>query len=453
MRLYIGGISSELSKTITDLEERLSKYGTITKSIELYAKPIGETSFGFVSMDISEEQFASLKKRYNNVTFKGSVLTVSPAKSDFIERWRLDKERPDPLPNKDQRKRMYSLPVQEDGVILGRERESKRDWRRATIRFNKKGTTKSVVLKCKKTKLWGYQKDKNLNSLVYEYIRGKWLDGSGDTVEVIRQEQANEEEDIKGDEKARNMRLLEEIFGGDEDWEIKNIKENEDVMSWEDEDSNAQQNLIQWNSDDEEGNDSKAEAQDEDYEDSGEVQVGDEEEDDSKAESQDVDYEDSGKVEEDDEESYNGDEPSNESLLQDENGMDDVQPVRQLPKNTTESLRQLFDTQDESFSLFPNLDSDIHDEPEPLNEPETFIQPIRTQIPRSHVGLFFPHYESPFLNSQSQISKLKTIPVDGEKWKAEFYEKRGEWNREFKRRRRDVLRQLRKKNLAKSKLY
>ncbi|RCK57377.1 60S ribosome subunit biogenesis protein NOP8 [Candida viswanathii] len=73
-------------------------------------------------------------------------------------------------------------------------------------------------------------------------------------------------------------------------------------------------------------------------------------------------------------------------------------------------------------------------------------------------GLFWPHFDSPFLSTQSQLSKLgnEKIVLPGEqeggddegesayeKW---FWSMRGEILRECKRRKRDVLRSLRKKS-------
>lgn len=429
MRIFIGGISSELSKCLDDFEQRLGKYGTIKTSIQTHFKPIGETGFGFVDMDINDEQFGLLKQRYNNVKFKGSILSIAPAKPDFVQRWKQDQERGDPEPNRDQLKRMYSVATRDEGVILGRERKSKRDWKRVTIRLKKKGDKKSVIVKCKKTKLWGYQKDKSLKGLVFEYLRGKWLDGMGDIVEVIEKEGISDnasEEVTQSDERSRNMKLLQEMFGGDNnDWEVDSLKNDDEVIELGDEDKSENgRNLVQW-----ESSDSSEESGTSDNENVNDKQ---------------------SEPDTDDAEVVNGERSSEMEL-------DENLPVKIFPaNNTTESLRELFDNQSQNFSLFSYPEDEENDDStESIAKLESLSRPPRvvTVVPSSHIGLFFPHYESPFLNSQAQVSKLKTSSFDQEKWKDHFYEKRGEWNREFKRRRRDVLRQLRKKNVAKGKLF
>lgn len=402
MRIHIGGISETLKSDLSDLEQRFAKHGTIVNPLQLHSKPLLDTYFGFLTMEISKEQFAVLKSKYNNAKFKGSMLTVAPAKPDCRERWELDAQRPDPPLSKDQLKRLYSRPVHERGVILGRERVSKRDWRKASIRFSKKGSRKKVIVKCKKTKLWGYQKDKNLKDLVYEYLRGRWLNGSGDTIDVIDIGKNRGDIGNEDDEKNRNMRLLEEMFGGkDKEWKIDSWKleggeESKETVAFSESEGTEERS-------ESEGNEGSKES----------------------------------------EESEQRENPVSKNVIDGHT------------KNTTESLRQLFNTQDESsLSLFGNLDDDIveEDESQPA-EPIVSQKPTTSHIPRSSFALFFPHYESPFLSSQSQIAKLKISPFDSDKWKAEFYKQRGEWNREFKRNRRDVLRQLRKKNIAKGKFY
>ncbi|KAI5963185.1 NOP8 [Candida pseudojiufengensis] len=95
-------------------------------------------------------------------------------------------------------------------------------------------------------------------------------------------------------------------------------------------------------------------------------------------------------------------------------------------------------------------------------------QNIKTIKNNKDIGLFWPHFESPFLSTQSQFSKIGNIKIfnpnhfqlpkltedtsssnvgnedetEFEKW---FWFNRGEFSREFKRRRRDVLRILKKK--------
>ncbi|KAF8250991.1 hypothetical protein K440DRAFT_659206 [Wilcoxina mikolae CBS 423.85] len=79
-----------------------------------------------------------------------------------------------------------------------------------------------------------------------------------------------------------------------------------------------------------------------------------------------------------------------------------------------------------------------------------------SHLPGSDVPLMFPHYDSPFLHGLSIWSQIPTpkafLPKEGEEnlsvaeiWKNRFYEQRGEWNREWKRRRKEALKTKRKR--------
>lgn len=82
---------------------------------------------------------------------------------------------------------------------------------------------------------------------------------------------------------------------------------------------------------------------------------------------------------------------------------------------------------------------------------------------QNQYGLFWPHFESPFLSTQSQLAKIGNLAESGfnlpllsnvadgdgkegetgyEKW---FWSMRGEFTRECKRRKRDLMRIMRKK--------
>ncbi|KAI5952123.1 NOP8 [Candida margitis] len=162
--------------------------------------------------------------------------------------------------------------------------------------------------------------------------------------------------------------------------------------------------------------------------------------------------------------------------------------------NTTEALRSLFNpttannqTQPQQESTFKLAlsDDDIdvdeskstHDvqiqkqEEEKLltqiqqRKQEEFAQSLQQQR-QNQYGLFWPHFDSPFLSTQSQLAKIGNLGESGfnlpsmnnggvasgdnakegeteyEKW---FWSVRGEFSRECKRRKRDLLRIMRKK--------
>lgn len=132
-------------------------------------------------------------------------------------------------------------------------------------------------------------------------------------------------------------------------------------------------------------------------------------------------------------------------------------------KSNTETLRNLFNpSQPASFSL--GLDSISEPvEPEKIELNRVDIGPSPNDIPtnNNNRGLFWIHQDSPFLQTQTQLSKLgflhKTMKLPGddeivnpdddetpyEQW---FWKMRGDITRECKRRKRDVVRTLNKKS-------
>ncbi|CCG24435.1 Nop8 protein [Candida orthopsilosis Co 90-125] len=158
--------------------------------------------------------------------------------------------------------------------------------------------------------------------------------------------------------------------------------------------------------------------------------------------------------------------------------------------NTTETLRSLFNpttsnnqpqSQQSTFKLaLSDDDNDIdesktvQDQQKQQQEQEQLLTQIRQrkqeesshnlqQQRQNQYGLFWPHFESPFLSTQSQLAKIGNLAESGfnlpslssvadgdgkegetdyEKW---FWSVRGEFTRECKRRKRDLMRIMRKK--------
>lgn len=158
--------------------------------------------------------------------------------------------------------------------------------------------------------------------------------------------------------------------------------------------------------------------------------------------------------------------------------------------NTTETLRSLFNPttsnnqpqlQQSTFKLaLSDDDNDIdesktvQDKQKQQKEQEQLLTQIRQrkqeesshnlqQQRQNQYGLFWPHFESPFLSTQSQLAKIGNLAESGfnlpllsnvadgdgkegetgyEKW---FWSMRGEFTRECKRRKRDLMRIMRKK--------
>lgn len=156
------------------------------------------------------------------------------------------------------------------------------------------------------------------------------------------------------------------------------------------------------------------------------------------------------------------------------------------PENNTETLRSLFNQPAEAgFSLqVDEEDIDDEAEKEAENERQKLLEQIKqkqkeqqTEAPvtttkRNQFGLFWSHFASPFLQTQTQLSKVghvgeivrlpgedeslveQEIRDDGhgdedayERW---FWSVRGDVGRECKRRKRDVMRTFRKKSVRPS---
>lgn len=148
------------------------------------------------------------------------------------------------------------------------------------------------------------------------------------------------------------------------------------------------------------------------------------------------------------------------------------------PASNTETLRSLFNLEKSSgFSLA--LDEDDIDESHQIAEQErlqlleqikskqkTHVDEISSAARANRFGLFWTHFESPFLQTQTQLSKIghvgENVKLPGEddgeiqirddghgeedayeRW---FWSVRGEVGRECKRRKRDVVRMFKKKS-------
>uniref|UniRef100_A0A060TCE3 ARAD1D41184p n=1 Tax=Blastobotrys adeninivorans TaxID=409370 RepID=A0A060TCE3_BLAAD len=415
VRLHIGNISSSVDEK--ELEKRLSKYGEVIEPMEVRKKPTLDTRFAFITMDLDQQALASLKRAYHNVLYKGTKLTVNVAKPDYNEAWKEQQSRPEPGPNPEQLKRHYQLPAREFNTFLGRLREKRKDWRHVTVRMISKKSGKVIVIRCPKKKLWGLSK-KPLQELVWEYSGGQWKDGLGDTIEtvdykVLIEPAADSGEELGPEarvESDRNMQILQSLFGAD--------GENEKQL----------EKMDIFDSDDGIPRPAHKDYTNEDYGDyEGDEQNG---------------YE--------NEENY---EPMDEEQQEEE---EQIQVDVPVPEGLSEqSLKSVFDGGGFQFQMNDDdldLDKDMYEDAPEIKPPEVddtaqVLQPLEKQ----GRGLFFAHFDSPFLSVQTQLSKLPTGSFDKTQWEEEFWNRRGELNRLFQRRRRDVLR--RKKNVKAKSAY
>lgn len=142
--------------------------------------------------------------------------------------------------------------------------------------------------------------------------------------------------------------------------------------------------------------------------------------------------------------------------------------------NNTETLRTLFNPAESSgFKLALSEDDEDVDQLaqkqlEDLAEQQKLLKQIKKKqeaetlkLQTHKFGLFWPHFDSPFLQTQSQLKKIdSSVKLPGDEEKAEdkedkegesayekwFWQQRGELSRECKRRRRDVVRVFNKKS-------
>lgn len=478
-RLHIGAISAQLAADVASLETRLAKFGEITKPLELHQKPTAEDFFGYVTVRVTPEALGSLKKALNGVKFKGSVLSIAAARPDWRERWAEDhKKQSGPVPlTSDQAKRLYEPAKREIDVIPGRMRTTPRRYRadkRMTVRILFGDRVKRIAYLPKK-KLWGMMKGRELQHLVSGYSHGKWTDGNGDVVEVVdfsikpygtktastdgkgiplpgaaggavagvnAQGDEDEDDELK-EERERNLNILQGMFDGADDLPRPMKLSDDEEDEGKARDSDSDEDEIDWD------NLTKKQTK---------IIA-------------DADFADSELAADSNDNSYN-DKTSTAVHTEPEKEEEE----EDTGVNSTNKLRSLFNPTEDSgtFSLFGGAlgaddEDDIQEDVvmhDPIETPAVVIEvpkpkskshaaatddsttgvPIYAQATR---GLFFPHFDSPYLNSQSQLASLTKHTLDNEEWHKKFYEMRGEWNRTFRRRRRDVVKQIHRSNKAK----
>lgn len=465
IRVYVGAICQLLADSISDLEDRFAKYGTITSSIELHKKPTLDTYFGYFTIKTTPDKWAALRHAFNKVKFKGSNITIEKALPDYKTRWEQDRAKKDPLPTKDELRRKYGLPRREIDVIPGRMREAPRKkFRYMTFRIMI--GKKQKILKCPKKKLWGILKDRKLEELVWQYSKGQWKDGNGDTIETIdfrpistmkgvsltAPEDDNEDLEEVEEERNRNLSILESLFANvDEDFIPKASLHKDDEAT--DKPLYGGQ-FVQENK--------KYET----YED-------DEEEDDEEPWKKSPNFKEAKPIEKEqdisepqdrDEEMLDVEETKETNETNDSNALSS--------KPSTKVLRSLFNSEEAggSFSLFggqfeeqEDLDNSIIERIEQaetvqkkvINDNSKKVDVVYNDFDAStqrnviKKGLFFSHFESPFLQSQSQVAMLPQLTdFQKDKWEEHFFSKRSDWAKKYKNRRREALRSIEKKNKA-----
>ncbi|GMM32356.1 Nop8 protein [Martiniozyma asiatica (nom. inval.)] len=535
-RLYVGNISPALAKSITDLETRFAKYGTIITPFDIRQKGILDSYFGYITMTMSSAKYKELKNLFKAVKFKGSNLIIDEAKPDWKEKWLIDSKRQD---DKITQRRLRSTinncrlerianskenPFKLALVQKGRLRTSPRkDLKSLTVRVNYRGRLR--LIKCKKSKLWGIAKNRKIRDLTYRFIAGEWRDGNEHVIDRLSEKVIIFDDDgIKvqdqvantvGDnavveelmeEKDKTNKILagllsaynfekpvkldndhDEKAGSDyelDDHDYDNESDNEIQIEYNVPEKNCvkptqesiveeykqhhellniqstQQQLDDNDNDDDDDDDDEfyknltakfnAQPASPDEKDGNEIEIEienpNESESESESENNNAHLENPSieieAVDHDEEFIPLFGEQNNQATNDNEESEDEFIPNfgassnEQPESNTTEALRALLNPLDQ-----PNpAKTPVIDEVPTIIEPPTINR-------NKNLGLFFAHFESPFLVAQAQINKFRNINVQEElNWDDWFWKNRGELNREFRRRRRDVLKHNRKKS-------
>lgn len=453
-RVFVGNIYNDHDTSLTELYRRFQRFGKCTSD-----KFESHAHFGYVNMEFENEAaFAKLKQSFNGVKFKGNILKVDVAKMGWQERWKKDQEEGQHIEEEKQKqmeksqwehyKKLENIKmswIDRQQVIPGRMRQTPRkkaQLRNITFRINRDGELK--VYKCYKNKLWGYERKKGPRDLVFKFTdRRYWRDGNDHIVDkldfsraasvwrthtaAVDQNSASGEED---EEKDIEQDKVHDV--------LANVLEDLDFdkpMALEEEDDEDASSDYEYNALFNDKSSIKATAS---TKEKGSVK--------EKANVQQIGesvHEQPEDIEEEFIPTFGAEAPGSKATTGN--------------KNTTEELRSLFDVDqpEPGFKLINESDDDIDEAkniPEDdIPQKDSFSEPYASTEVSKHgsKGLFFPHFSSPFLHSQSQIAKLKTAKDPQELfqgWEEHFWEQRAAWTKEMKRKKRDATRQFNKKN-------
>lgn len=500
-KIHVGGISKELAENIADLETRFGKIGPIIEHFDIHSKPVLDYYFGYITMKLSNNGYLKVKKMWDGVKFKGSMLKISPAKDNYTDAWKHDSKRQDDKKlarrkrdkiaesRKERIENRNLNPFKVALVTKGRLRKTPRktDLKNLTIRIKINGRLK--VIKCKKNKLWGIAKNKSIRDLTNRFIAGEWRDGNdhvidrlttkviifgdkGITVEDAQADGKNEVEEEFNNELEKNNKVLEYMldkYNFDQPVELENDENDGEKGNFdyelEHEDDEDELNLT-YNIPEKQCIHPSRESIINDY----------------KEHENTVLKNDNGSVEDEDDddfyknlkadpelESNHGNPEASDSKTKPipslanndaseniaenpvevlRNDVEDSEEDEFIPtfgkptttdasKNTTEQLRDILNFSSSTHKLI-NEEENVFKED---TQPDPFLKK------NENIGLFFSHFDSPFLVAQTQINKLREININEElNYDDWFWKNRGELNREFRKLRRDVMRRNKKKD-------
>lgn len=398
-------------------------------------------------------------------------------------------------------------------VIKGRHRITPRPniyflKKQQTLRININGELKT--LKCYKTKLWGLEKNKTSKDLTYKFQNGVWKSGDDHIIERVNKNKLSsfdlevkssdpkdpdEEDESSKQERMKNNSILASLFNKYDFDKPLDIEEDNGIdskdISYDSKgrrtvktyDYEMEGDLLNEESDSDASFDyNQIQAYKESHERPKDEVYFDEED-----EGNDLDLDNLGQqyTTEAINNKYNEDHGFEVVLKPDQDNSKDefIPSFGNQPENVnnTETLRSLFNPgqqeKPEATGFKLSLDDDDIDESNNiLNEEEQskLLEQIKEKQKEQQTnelmsmknakkkGLFWPHFDSPFLQTQSQLNRIgnanEMVKLPGEdenlaqdndeesayeKW---FWSKRGELMRECRRRKRDVNRIFKKKH-------
>ena len=488
-RIYVGNLTNNPDQCLSDLYTRFQKFGRIAPGTNDFEK---HGTFAYINMLFdSDESFNKLRNSLNNVSFKGNTLRIAQARPNWEESWRLqhaqdlrESKRIEKLNMKrewEHYKKLENINKTWDDqrqVISGRMRKTPRkqaNLNRTTFRVNVNGSLK--FYKCYKTKLWGYERNKELKDLVYKYVNGKWWDGADHIIDRlvyigVKQHSAS----------SRGMKTTASTSNGiglesSQALEDEKIEEEAARTMERDKVAGVLSQVLQDYTFDKPTNvlDSDEEEQlgivraklprssKERMEPTSEKRKKAHEEEVKGGNSSDKDSSDTNPDADDDHDT---------EFIPSFTSKPASKTVIEGTISNTDTLRSLFNpSQSEdgsTFKLIQDSDADIDTKKafseEAVSNTEDTLQGD-TSNPSgllAKVGdqnyLFFPHFDSPFLLGQTQLTRIVTSNAAAaeartagnkrdplENWEEEFRDNRVRWLREMKNKRRDALKQLRRK--------
>lgn len=469
-RVYVGSVTSNQDDCFAELYARFLKFGKVVDESKSFEQ---HDAFGYLNMEFEDaSQFEKMKSSFNRVKFKGNTLRVAEAKPDWKTRWEIDHK--DEEREHKKRKQMAKQEwehykkleninkswIDRKEVISGRERTSRRSafkLRNITFRVNVNGKLK--VYKCYKTKLWGYEKNKNVRDLVYRFSNNYWRNGPDHIVDKLDYSRCKSVSfrNISGDSLTLSRETSNEKVDTDDLTETEKEKNNLVLSSLLDNFDFDKPLAVEEVTAEEEEENAGA-----DYEYEGLYRESDSKPLFSSSISKEIPRVKEGefsKTENTTATSYVEDEEADKEQDMDSEE-DEFIPTfgatPQVPDNSTENttnptevLRDLLNPlEPTSFKLIEESDEDI-DHQRDVQEEQVALPIPEVIIPqKSNNPLFFLHKDSPFLVGQTKIAKIKPPIALDEKfktWEETFWNSRSSWTKEMKQRKRDVVRHIKKR--------